>query len=128
MTKIRKLLIGSVSGLTIFTIAVLVFIDVELSPTCVNSIIEISENSTHEYASVLFDRNCGATTNFTTQVSIIRAGHELPDEVGNVYIASGYPDHNGLTWVSEKTLHIGGAKYNAYKRLAIFKDLKIIYE
>jgi hypothetical protein len=36
---------------------------------------------------VVFERNCGATTDFTTQASLINAGEPLDDESGNVFIA-----------------------------------------
>lgn len=128
MTRINKLLIGLVAGLISLAVAALVFIETALSPTCVNTIIKASENSSHEFVAVLFERNCGATTGFSTQVSIIHAGQELPGEVGNIYIADGYPEHNGLTWISTKTLHIGGARYDAYKREEKFMGVKITYE
>ena len=35
---------------------------------------------------VVFERNCGATTDFSTQVSIIRRGAGLPHGAGNAYI------------------------------------------
>lgn len=35
---------------------------------------------------VVFERDCGATTDFSTQVSIIRRGGRLPHSAGNTYI------------------------------------------
>jgi hypothetical protein len=34
---------------------------------------------------MVFSRDCGATTGFNSQGSILRAGKELPDEAGNVF-------------------------------------------
>ena len=34
---------------------------------------------------VVFERDCGATTGFTTQVSVLAAGVALPDRGGNVF-------------------------------------------
>lgn len=36
---------------------------------------------------VVFQRDCGATTGFSTQISILPLSHDLPDESGNVFIA-----------------------------------------
>jgi hypothetical protein len=36
---------------------------------------------------VLFQRDCGATTGFSTQVSVVRAGERLADEGGNAFVA-----------------------------------------
>jgi hypothetical protein len=36
---------------------------------------------------VIFERDCGATTGFTTQVSILPRDNVLPNETGNVFIA-----------------------------------------
>lgn len=38
---------------------------------------------------VVFVRDCGATTSFSTQISILRAGENASDEGGNTYIAAG---------------------------------------
>ena len=36
---------------------------------------------------VVFQRDCGATTGFSTQASIIEDSKDLPDETGNVFVA-----------------------------------------
>jgi hypothetical protein len=36
---------------------------------------------------VVFQRDCGATTGFTTQVSVLPPGGDLPDDGGNVFVA-----------------------------------------
>src|SRR5262245_26696008 len=38
---------------------------------------------------VLHERNCGATTDFSTQVAIVRAGQALPNSSANAFIATG---------------------------------------
>jgi hypothetical protein len=35
----------------------------------------------------VFERNCGATTDFTTQISIVSKGAALPNQVGNAFVA-----------------------------------------
>jgi len=41
---------------------------------------------------VLFERDCGATTSFSTQVSIISVGKKLSNENGNIFIADANHD------------------------------------
>ncbi len=54
---------------------------------------------------VAFTRDCGATTGFSTQVSILKAGQSLSNEGGNVFTA----DATGglyLDWNSDRELVI----------------------
>jgi hypothetical protein len=38
---------------------------------------------------VVFERDCGATTGFSTQVSLLGSAEKLPNEAGNVFTADG---------------------------------------
>ena len=83
----------------------------------------------------MFERNCGATTDFTTQISLVGAGEEVFGK-GNVFIAEG-----GLSaapwggpwaevkWISPKHLRI---KYDASARVFEQKeragDVRISFE
>ena len=40
-----------------------------------------------KFEAVVFQRDCGATTGFSTQVSVVTKGASLPNEAGNVFIA-----------------------------------------
>ena len=64
---------------------------------------------------VLYIRDGGATTGWTTCVSILRKGARLPDEIGNVVIFDGHydgyyeggPGQNVLaTWKSARVLSV----------------------
>src|SRR5688572_31763376 len=66
---------------------------------------------------VVFQRDCGATTGFSTQVSIVLKGSPLPDQGGNVFVADadhgrapsaswGGPPVN-VAWSSRRTLKLG---------------------
>lgn len=61
-----------------------------------------------EYKAVVFQRDCGATTGFSTQVSIIHSGDNLKNEGGNVYIIAGHPRDTLLVarWLSDTELRI----------------------
>ena len=62
------------------------------SGLCGNEISQEIFSPDNEYKVVVFQRDCGATTGFSTQVSIIRATDELPNKPGNVFIMDGHPD------------------------------------
>ena len=44
-----------------------------------------SPGGTHR--AVVFERDCGATSGFSTQVSVLPAGETLPSEGGNLFVA-----------------------------------------
>ena len=56
---------------------------------------------------VVFSRNCGATTGFNTQVSILRNDVALADESGNTFISS-VSVPISVHWSSGSALQISG--------------------
>lgn len=63
-----------------------------LAGLCGNEILEVSspnDSADDLVKSVVFVRNCGATTDWSVQVSILSANEELDDnDIGNVFVAS----------------------------------------
>ena len=55
--------------------------------TCQNEVISELANPDGQTKAVIFQRDCGATTGFSTQVSIIQLDNDLKNEGGNVLIA-----------------------------------------
>jgi hypothetical protein len=55
--------------------------------SCKNQIVKSYASPDNKYEIVLFQRDCGATTGFSTQVSVIQTGRELPGKKGNIFIA-----------------------------------------
>ncbi len=53
---------------------------------CGNEQVETIPSPTHKWSAVVFIRDCGATTGFSTQISILRTGDVLPNEGGNVLV------------------------------------------
>jgi hypothetical protein len=53
---------------------------------CANDVALRIDAPGGDNSAVLFQRDCGATTGFSTQISILRPG-EVPTEKGNVFIA-----------------------------------------
>jgi hypothetical protein len=71
------------AGLSVLLVAILLG---GCSEACQNTVVErwLAPNGQNE--AVLFQRDCGATTGFSTQVSLVRAGAD-PDAGGNIFRA-----------------------------------------
>ena len=88
----------------------------DLTGDCTNEVLAevVSPDSTSR--AVVFNRECGATTGSTTQVSIMPVGAALPDSSGNVFIADDdhgrapSASHGGprvdLRWATSDTLEL----------------------
>src|SRR5919198_6253720 len=73
---------------------------------------------------VLFQRNCGATTDFATNLSVVRTGRVISSLAGNLLIAdsnhgrapldSGYVVHVSVEWIASDSLMV---RYDARARL-----------
>lgn len=69
-----------------------------LESACENTPIASTVSPDLRTAAHLFARNCGATTGFTSQVSILPAGAVLPRSAGNTFIATGGPSAGQTAW------------------------------
>ena len=76
------------------------------SSMCGNYVAQETLSPDSEHRAVVFQRDCGAATGFSTQISIVDASDDLPNEAGNVFIAPGHPDTTATTlhWKDAKTL------------------------
>lgn len=87
---------------------ILAFILSGCGELCSNDTSQTIINPSGTLKAVVFSRNCGATTNFNTQVSIIPANKILSaEESGNIFIAN---DSLALVinWENAKSLRISG--------------------
>ena len=60
---------------------------VDLGGACVNDQLSEVPSPDGVRRAVVFERNCGGTTPFSTQVSVLPTGVTLPDSGGNVFVA-----------------------------------------
>jgi len=93
------------------------------SDGCGNTIVTSKEAPDARHAAVLFQRNCGATTGFSTQISVLNAGKQ-PTGSGNAFNAD--DDHGAaqaapwggpwaeLVWLSPSRLLV---RYDAMARV-----------
>lgn len=75
-------------GIAIYVSAFGLMLSSLSSGMCANTILTEVMSPDRERRAVVFQRDCGATTGFSTQVSILRAGDSLPDDDGgNAFVA-----------------------------------------
>ncbi len=89
---------------------------------CENRIIQSVFSPNKKYKVVLFQRDCGATTSFSSQISLLKSKEKLEDS-GNIYIAKGYPKNFTIEWQDNNHIIITLPKQKVYK---IKKELNSI--
>ena len=71
---------------------------------CTNSPVGEYWSPTHVRRLVVFERSCGSTTGFSTQVSLLPASRDWPRGVGNVFVAD--DDHGSESLGERHTLKL----------------------
>jgi len=95
---------------------------------CENERISSVQSPSGNLTAVIFNRNCGATTGFNTQVSVVKASEKLPDDGGNVLILGDSHDLK-VKWKSETELLIYGAgQGQSFKKDRSISGVSILYE
>jgi hypothetical protein len=76
-----------------------------LDGICGNAVIREVLSPDHRIKAVIFQRNCGATTSFSTQVSLLPAQGTLPNHSGNIFVTDDINDIS-VRWLSVTQLKI----------------------
>ena len=106
---------------------------------CLNKQLEVYNSPDKRYKTIVFSRNCGATTGISTQISLLNVNEELPNDGGNLFICD---DPNGnvklgswggpiviIEWLSPKKLKISYDKdARIYFARDLVRDVVILYE
>ena len=95
---------------------------------CGNRLVAEAISPSRAKKAVLFERSCGATTGFSSQVSVIPASAELRNASGNAFVADGHPVGYELRWVDDSTLQIIGVNGRVFKRESRVSGVAITYE
>ena len=104
-----------------------------LKEGCANEIYNEVKSPGNEYKAVVLRRDCGATTGFSTQISILNLGDALKNNVGDIYIIDGHPERVApeMLWIDDRELiiktELKGVEYKAEKSWGMFDQIKIIY-
>lgn len=93
---------------------------------CGNDMRQTVPSPSGRLNAVVFSRDCGATTGFSTQVSIIPAGSALPNEAGNTFVISGTADL-AIQWQTDSALSIQGAGGTVFKQEAQVNGVAVRY-
>ena len=113
--SIDSLVLGWRALLAIGTVAS-VAACLDVSAGCGNEQLNEVPSPDRTRRAVVFQRECGATAPFSTQVSILPAGATLPDSSGNVFVAD--TDHGraeagpgggpgvSVRWIAGDTLEV----------------------
>jgi hypothetical protein len=59
-----------------------------LAAGCGNDLVNEVRSPGGKIKAVVFQRDCGATTGFSTQVSLLSSNKSLPNESGNLFVAT----------------------------------------
>ena len=103
------------------------------SDMCGNEVYSQTLSPNNEHKAVVFQRDCGATTGFSTQISIIDADDDLNNESGNIYIIDGHPKDVSpqVSWISDSELNIGtglsGSEYKAESSIGFINKISVTY-
>ncbi|MEO5622054.1 MAG: hypothetical protein ABIO74_03365 [Dokdonella sp.] len=93
---------------------------------CGDEVVSRTSSLSQAVSAVVFNRNCGATTGFNTQVSIVRAG-TAPSGAGNTLILDGTVPLKFL-WVSDSKLQITGlGSAKVFKQEQLVAGVSVAY-
>ena len=127
MNQIKKWLAGL--SLTILTVIVALALTLycALPDLCENEQLSASTSPNEEYEAVTFRRNCGATTSYSVQVSVIPSGGELPNESGNVVVFREYLVP-GIRWSTPRELEVSYPSHADAGRVdKMTNDVSVVY-
>jgi hypothetical protein len=101
------------------------------SDMCGNIVYQEIPSPDGQYKVVVFERDCGATTDFSTQVSILGAAQELSNVSGNIFVMDGHPDSTNVQveWEGDQAVSISYADgYEVKYRQRRFEDSSQVFE
>lgn len=91
---------------------------------CGNEIFQEAPFPDNSCKAVVFQPDCGATTGFSTQVSILGTNAKLSNEAGNILIMDGHPDWTEVqvSWEADDLLIISHNNgYEIFSRKPTFR-------
>jgi hypothetical protein len=105
---------------------------------CGNQVLQQVTSPDGQFKAVIFERNCGATTGYSTQVSVLPSAAILPNKSGNVFVTD---DRNGSArsgssglrlwakWLAARHLKIAyGSGETVFYSEPKYEDIAVSYE
>lgn len=101
---------------------------------CGNKQAGLSYSSDEKYKAIVFSRDCGATTGYSTHVVVVPAKEKLNDQtVGNAFVIDGggppEPEHVTAAWTGPRNLqitHYGGPRvFHKKGEVSFFEPMAI---
>ena len=100
-----------------------------LSPNCEDAIKREVRSPNGKYIATLYERDCGATTNFSTIVSLRASTDKFNGENGRIFVAEGQFQVS-LVWKDDMNLRIECSKCRSndiFKQEMNWQDISISY-
>lgn len=100
-----------------------------LRPSCQNTSLVSSESPSHKVVATVFERNCGATTDFSRMVSLSSPGSDIFDDRRVVYIVNGQHDVE-IEWADADTVRITCstcADKDIFRKSVKIDNVEIVY-
>jgi len=88
MKRVVKVVIVSLLGVVALGALGIAGMGWIISSGCANTIQARVRSPDGAHEAIVFERDCGATTDYSTQVAVVETGEELPNDPGNAYIAA----------------------------------------
>jgi hypothetical protein len=125
------LIVTAIAGVVYILPFIWFFLLIAFGPDfCANQIYQEVYSADRTLKAVVFQRDCGATTGFSTQVSVLPAGETLGNDVaGNLYIANGRPADSRLLlqWTPQRSILIQGHVTDAIKQETMIEGVAVSY-
>ena len=99
---------------------------VSCSP-CGNDQIQVESSPDKKNVAIAFVRNCGATTEYSTQVSILKEPGKLTNEAGNILVLV---EKRSLSigWEGNTKLVVSGSRgLKSTRRLILYRGIEVEY-
>jgi hypothetical protein len=100
-----------------------------LTPNCEDTVKTEVRSPSGNYIATLYERDCGATTNFSTIVSLRASTDKFDGEMGRVFVVEGQPQLN-LVWKDNTSLRVECSECQSkdiFKREMNWQDVNISY-
>ena len=100
----------------------------DLFGECADTVKAEAVSPSGRYVATVFERNCGATTDYSTHISLSGSGESFDSSKGTRVLTLGGKEAVAIDWSADGTLSVAlpeGA--TAFTRLETWRDVRIVY-